>query len=128
MKTQWKASAGIALVFVLIAAATAFSGINEGTVGDPAFEKKARPVVSFDHGAHMDYAGVEDCNTCHHVFDEDGVFLEDESSEDSSCSECHLEDGADTMELMAAYHDRCITCHTNEQAGPVTCNACHAKP
>jgi hypothetical protein len=36
---------------------------------------------------------IEDCNECHHVY-EDGEKLEDESSEDSSCSECHEEKGS----------------------------------
>jgi hypothetical protein len=58
---------------------------------------------------------IEDCNECHHVY-EDGEKLEDESSEDSSCSECHEEKGSG-----------CKGCHHENKKGPIMCGQCHVR-
>ena len=47
-----------------------------------------RTSVPFEHDTHNENADIYECNLCHHVY-EDGKLLEDESSEDSSCSDCH---------------------------------------
>ncbi len=91
-----------------------------------AFETLRRPAALFDHDAHNEKAGLEDCAVCHHVW-ENGKIVEDESSEDSSCSECHgLKPGPEnSMALANAYHTQCRTCHIDAGKGPLLCGQCH---
>jgi hypothetical protein len=97
-------------------------------VGDSSFTERMRPSVPFLHDDHNEMANIEDCNECHHVW-EDGKKLEWDSSEDKECSECHLsQDSGDTdMDLIKAYHDMCKGCHMSQKAGPVQCSECHIK-
>lgn len=122
---------GILLVFVLLGLAVfcldAFSGIDEGTVTDPAFSRKTRGDVLFDHERHMEAAGVTDCASCHHMY-EDGELLVSESSEGVSCSECHAGKDQDLLPLIEAYHQQCRGCHVEQKSGPVTCAGCHGTP
>ncbi len=94
-----------------------------------AFENPRRPMAVFSHDEHNEMAGLEDnCALCHHVY-EDGKLMEDESSEDSSCSECHQlkPDASNGVGLEAAFHRRCIECHYEADKGPVLCGECHRK-
>ena len=52
-----------------------FAVSQEGTetVNDSAFEKRSRPPVTFFHDAHNEMANINECNVCHHLF-EDVVF------------------------------------------------------
>lgn len=93
-----------------------------------AFETIRRPAALFDHDDHNEKAGLEDCAVCHHVWEE-GKIVEDESSEDMACSECHgLRPGPEnTMALANAYHTQCRTCHSDVGKGPLLCGQCHKK-
>ncbi|MCW7753632.1 cytochrome c family protein [Desulfobotulus sp. H1] len=117
----------VGVLACIVFSMNAFSGIDEGTVTDPAFERKTRGAVFFDHDMHMDAPGVMDCATCHHYY-EDGELVEFESSEGLSCSECHMGDGGNTLPLIEAYHQQCRSCHIEQKAGPVTCAGCHQAP
>ncbi|MCT4535011.1 cytochrome c3 family protein [Halodesulfovibrio sp.] len=90
-------------------------------------------LVVFDHAKHVDEYGV-DCETCHHELldeaDEDGNIPED--AEPAACSDCHskVSDDPDVPGLMDAYHQSCMGCHEEIDAGPYTqdqCNQCHFK-
>ena len=77
-------------------------------VSADAFVKPRRPPVVFRHDEHNELAEIEECNECHHVY-EDGEKMEDESSEDLSCSECHEEKSSGRMPgLRKAFHMNCI--------------------
>jgi hypothetical protein len=121
---------GIALVLVLAAGWTAFSGQDSQyleRLDNWAFESPRRPGAVFSHDDHiMDLD--DDCSICHHVY-EDGKLVPDESSEDYYCSDCHsLKPGPDnSMPLEAAYHKLCRDCHFEEGQGPVLCGECHIK-
>lgn len=94
-----------------------------------AFDNPKRPGAVFSHDDHNEKAGLEDnCALCHHVY-ENGKLVEDESSEDMSCSECHnvKPDDSNGVGLEAAYHRRCIECHYEAAKGPVLCGECHLK-
>ena len=94
-----------------------------------AFEMPRRPGAVFSHDDHNEMAGLEeDCAVCHHVY-EDGTLVDDESSEDSPCSECHaVQAGPDNaVSLSNAYHRRCKDCHFETGKGPVLCGECHKK-
>ena len=47
------------------------------------FDGRQRVACVFPHDDHNDAAQIDECNECHHVY-EDGVRSEDESSEDQS--------------------------------------------
>ena len=62
--------------------------------------------------------------------DEDGNIPED--AEPVPCSDCHskVSDDPDVPGLMDAYHQSCMGCHEEIDAGPYTqdqCNQCHFK-
>jgi hypothetical protein len=120
--------------FVLIASALtvlfflpAFSQEDMVVVDSEGFNKKQRPPAVFRHDEHNEMALIEECNECHHVY-ENGDRLEDESSEDSSCSECHEEKGSgNQLGLKKAFHTNCKGCHHENKKGPIMCGQCHAR-
>jgi hypothetical protein len=120
-----------AAIAVLISAMAAVSGFSQDditTVSDSAFDPRQmmRPPVSFLHDEHNEKAGIEECNACHHAY-EDGKKTDD-SSEGMECSECHtLEDKSDPLPLIRVYHLQCRGCHQEKKAGPVMCGECHVK-
>ncbi|HSO19127.1 MAG TPA: cytochrome c3 family protein, partial [Desulfosarcina sp.] len=90
------------------------------------FGVRQRPPVVFNHEEHNEKAGVEECATCHHEgFDKDGAAIEGDPA--TECSECHMADGKDKMDLMRVYHLNCKGCHEAQKAGPVQCAECHDK-
>jgi hypothetical protein len=116
-------------VIILAAAAfivmAAYSQENVKSVQDSAFKVKMRPNAVFFHDDHNKKAEIDDCGTCHHVY-KDGVKVEDETSEDRECSECHTITG-NPVPLVAKYHLRCKGCHEQKKAGPVMCGECHVR-
>ena len=96
-------------------------------VDNSVFPNPERPASIFRHEEHNEAAGIEECYECHHLY-EDGQLVEDESSEDQSCSECHALEGSDGQPgLMEAFHLNCKGCHVKQQKGPVMCGECHVK-
>ena len=129
MKQQaLKISLIITLVVMLFAAYSAHSQEDVKTVEDDAFTERMRPIVSFLHDEHNENAEIVECGVCHHVYDDNGQLLEDETSEESQCSECHLsKKSKDKTELIKYYHNQCKKCHQQRNAGPVMCAECHVK-
>ena len=116
--------------FIIMAAVMAASGIAVAqedilAVDDSGFSSRIRPDAVFNHEEHNEAAEL-DCAVCHHVY-EDGVLIEDETSEDSECSECHGSTDPRNLDLVAKYHKRCKGCHEEEGRGPVVCSSCHVK-
>lgn len=106
---------------------TAYSQEDMMVVDNTVFLQPERPPAVFEHDDHNDAAGIDECQECHHIY-EDGVLLEDESSEDQMCSECHDLEPAGTMPgLMKAFHLNCKGCHQEEKKGPVMCGECHRR-
>ena len=113
--------AGIGLIVV------AYSQEDMAFVDNGAFLNPQRAPSIFKHEDHNEAAEIEDCNECHHVYEE-GVRLEDESSEDQMCSECHdLDASGNTPGLMKAFHTNCKGCHISQKKGPLMCGECHLK-
>lgn len=126
-KRTLTASIAIVLVVLVLAVITASSQEYVKSVQDSAFKSLMRPTVPFAHDEHNEKAAIEECSTCHHVY-EDGKRIEGESSEDRECSACHLsEGGSDPMSLVKAYHGRCKGCHDEKKAGPIMCADCHIR-
>ena len=119
-----------ALLLGVLAVLPVFSQEDITEVADSAFDPRemTRPPVRFAHDAHNGKAELGECGVCHHVYDENGMPAEGESSEGTECSECHFPDKGDTLSLVRAYHLQCRGCHEERKAGPVTCGECHLKP
>jgi hypothetical protein len=120
------------VIWVLVALGTLFmvnawSQEEMKAVSPDAFTAPQRPAAVFPHEAHNEKAGIENCNQCHHVY-EDGKLVEDESSEDRRCSDCHGLEGAGRQPgLMKAFHLNCKGCHREQKKGPVMCGECHVR-
>ncbi len=113
---------------VALAGLTAYAQEDMEVVDDSGFASNMRPLPAFRHDEHNEKAGIEDCIECHHVYDKAGNRLEDESSEDQECSECHGAQGDEyPMELVRHFHMNCKGCHQANKAGPVTCGTCHVR-
>ena len=111
-------------LFVLV---TAYSQEDMTSVDNSDFSNPQRAPADFRHDPHNEAAGIEQCNECHHVY-EDGKKLEDESSEGERCSDCHtIEAQGNQPGLMKAFHMNCKGCHENKSEGPVMCGECHVR-
>ncbi|MBF0230971.1 MAG: cytochrome C [Desulfamplus sp.] len=71
----------------------------------------------------------QNCNACHHNYDEKTQKIFYEKGKESSCLYCHKEakiDKADSMRNVS--HKGCVNCHLVEMkkfAGPTNCKGCH---
>ncbi len=130
MKKKNLMAYGAIMVFVSVfAVISGFSQEDMTTVQDSAFDirQMMRPRVCFLHDEHNEKAQIEECNVCHHTYNE-GKKVEDESSEGMECSECHTVENTDNpIELVRVYHLQCKRCHEEKNAGPVMCGECHVK-
>jgi hypothetical protein len=127
MKTKTLAICiAIAAFALLFSVMSGFSQEDITVVEDSAFQSHMRPPAQFAHDEHNEIAGVEECNICHHVY-EDGKRLEYDSSEGMECSECHILEGSNPIPLATVYHKQCRGCHLEQSAGPVMCGECHVK-
>jgi len=116
----------LVVVFMLICV-TGYSQEDMVAVDNSVFDSVQRAQAVFKHDEHNEKAELENCNVCHHLY-QDGQLLEDESSEDQSCSDCHkLKKSGDTPGLMKAFHSSCWGCHKSKNAGPLMCGECHIK-
>jgi hypothetical protein len=124
-----KASVYLLAILLVVAGliVAAYSQEEMEFVSNEAFLNPQRTPSVFNHEEHNETAGIDDCNECHHIY-EDGVKLEDESSEDQMCSECHdLDASDDAPGLMKAFHTNCKGCHIAQKKGPIMCGECHLK-
>ncbi len=97
-------------------------------VDNAVFESPRRPPAVFRHDAHNELAQIEECSVCHHLYDENGQLVEDESSEDQRCSDCHeIAEAGPKPSLMKAFHTNCKGCHKQKKKGPTMCGQCHVR-
>ena len=116
-----------ALMVLLLLFVTAYSQEEMEFVDNSVFPNPERVPSVFMHEDHNEVAEIEDCHECHHIYEE-GIKLEDESSEDQQCSECHeLEASDGKPALMKAFHLNCKGCHLSQKKGPIMCGECHRK-
>ena len=118
------------LAIVLFSGIAVISGYSQEemtNIDNSVFAKPMRTPSEFRHDEHNQAAELEECNECHHIY-EDGKKLEDESSEDSKCSDCHeKKDSGNRLGLRKAYHTNCKGCHLEKWKGPIMCGECHIK-
>ena len=124
---QW---APLVLVAAMVLSASPRKGWSQEEIDllyESGISSSRRPGIVFLHEDHNEAAGIEECNDCHHVY-EDGRKLEDESSEDLKCADCHAEDASGGMPgLRRAFHLNCKGCHLQVNRGPVMCGQCHER-
>ena len=114
--------------FFLAMMINAHSQEDMAFVDNDAFDNPRRPPAVFRHDAHNELAEIEECNVCHHVYDENGRLVEDESSEDQRCSDCHEKKASGRQPaLMKAFHANCKGCHKAQKSGPTMCGQCHVR-
>jgi hypothetical protein len=80
-----------------------------------------RPAVEFDHAAHTTALEREGCDACHTITDK-GL-----SPRLTAAAKM-----LDRDDLINAFHDACMSCHTRRiaaslKSGPVTCGECHVR-
>lgn len=115
------------LIGILLLLGSAHSQDDMEFVDNSVFKKPRRVRAVFQHDQHNEKAQIDECYLCHHVY-EDGKLLEDESSEDQRCADCHeLQASEGKPALMKAYHLSCKVCHLQKKEGPITCGECHQK-
>jgi len=118
----------VAVLPTLLICVSAYSQDDMAFVDNGAFDNPRRPPAVFRHDAHNELAQIEDCNACHHVYDDTGRLVEDESSEDQRCSDCHEIEASDGQPaLMKAFHANCKGCHKAQKNGPTMCGQCHVR-
>ncbi len=126
MKTVTRIALSLS-IGIALASSPAWSQDDMTVVDNAAFGNPQRTPSVFVHDEHNETAGIDECNVCHHVY-EDGQLVEDESSEDQSCSECHdLKGSDDQPSLIKAFHTNCKGCHQEQEKGPILCGECHIK-
>ena len=116
-------------LFVLLGLFAAATSAQEDMVviDNSVFENPQRPPAVFKHDEHNELARIEECNECHHVYEE-GQRLADESSEDQRCADCHeLQDAGSKPGLVKAFHTNCKSCHREQKRGPLMCGQCHIR-
>ena len=114
------------LFLSLIMIMAAYTQEDMEFVDNSSFNRPERAPSVFAHDEHNEKAGIEECNECHHDYDENGKKIEDISTEDQQCSECHSENETGRKpSLMKAFHSNCKGCHVREKKGPIMCGECH---
>jgi hypothetical protein len=114
---------------ILLILSYAYAAQNYATIENMTFDRPQRPAAIFEHDEHNETAELEDdCSICHHSY-EGKKLIEDESSEDSACADCHnlKPTVQNAVPLRMAFHNRCKTCHFESAKGPVLCGECHIK-
>ncbi|MDH3799279.1 MAG: cytochrome c family protein [Desulfobacterales bacterium] len=105
----------------------AYAQEDMSVIVNPVFGNPKRPPAVFEHDPHNELAAIEECNICHHLY-EDGKLIEDESSEDLGCADCHeMQDIGRKPGLMKAFHTHCKSCHREKKKGPLMCGQCHLR-
>ena len=116
------------IMTTLLIFGSAYSQEEMVVISPDDFEDPQRPAAVFRHDEHNELAEIEECNECHHVYDDDGKLVEDESSEDQQCADCHeLTASGRQLALMKAFHTNCKGCHKKKKNGPVMCGQCHVR-
>lgn len=116
-------AASIGILVLSVSAALSQEDMKEIKASE--FGEHTRPAAVFVHDAHNEKAEIEDCTACHHGKTADGKQDKEDNTAGTPCAECHSVDGKSGTPLMRAYHQQCISCHTEKQLGPTHCGGCH---
>ena len=106
---------------------------DHGPAGCRPGQGLALPASGFQGYRPRSAAGQDNCNACHHEYDQAAKKLVYVTGQEGSCRYCHLEQPHDGIRsLQQAAHEQCLSCHQDlAKKGlkgplPVTCNGCHS--
>ncbi len=141
-KKQLQLAYGLAIVLLVVGVGSyAYTALTAKVLDEPVriqFKSVAGKVL-FSHKMHTaetgygfacfdchhhpedDDSSLRACGDCHQGPLEEGVVLE-------SCLDCHEQDDVVDTEITKkgdAFHDQCIQCHQEFEAGPEECSQCH---
>jgi hypothetical protein len=117
---QFVFGSAVVLLIVGVISYVAFSGTPPERPVRIMFDSIAGKVL-FDHKTHFSESGYGlSCQDCHHT-------LEAGDTAAQSCQECHEPEGGDASmpKRSDAFHQQCIGCHQQIEAGPRECSGCH---
>jgi hypothetical protein len=139
-KNELKLAYGVAVVLLVVGVLsyTAFPAKKGQEPLRLMFTATAGKVL-FDHHTHTSETGIGvSCYECHHHPAEDESALRAcgdchspqpaDNTANQVCLDCHDASEIEDAEVVArgdAFHTQCIDCHTQFEAGPVDCAACH---
>jgi len=139
-KKQLKIAYGL-IIYLLFVGVLCYAAFPEKIPDEPVrmmFNVAAGKVL-FDHNAHTsglkyglscydchhhpmdDESSLTACGECHHI-------TEAVEGLPEKCIECHDADEIEDTEMLKrsdAFHEQCIKCHQDFEAGPAACAACH---
>ena len=137
---QLKIAYGL-ILYLLLVGVLSYAAFPEKTPEEPVrlMYKVVAGKVLFDHKAHTSELKYSlSCYDCHHhPADDDSSLVacgechygtEAIEGPPEKCIECHDTDEIEDTEILKradAFHDQCIKCHQDFEAGPVACAACH---
>jgi hypothetical protein len=123
-KTELKLARNLAIILFVVGLISYVYAASHSSPERPPlrlmFETAAGSVL-FDHKTHTDVSGYGlACTDCHHA-------LEGDASDVESCGECHEPESEDEdiPKRTDAFHQQCIYCHQDFDAGPEKCSSCH---
>jgi Zn finger protein HypA/HybF involved in hydrogenase expression len=138
-KKELKLAYGLAIVLTVVGVLS-FAGYSAKVPDQPLrmmYQTNAGKVL-FDHQKHLadDRYGLACADCHHHPEGEDNTMAcgdchgvtENHETIAKTCNECHDPNSYDLAEVSKrsdAFHQQCIGCHQQFDAGPVACNACH---
>ena len=129
----------IVLLVIGILSYTAFSAKPPEQPVRIMFKVTAGKVL-FTHKTHAAESGYGlACSDCHHHPEDDDAALracgdchsqteKTNAQEPNICRECHEEGELDSEEAPKrsdAFHEQCVGCHKENDAGPQECSECH---
>lgn len=120
---ELKLAYGLAII-LLIVGVLSFAAFPAKSPDNPIriMFKSAAGKVLFDHKTHRtaDGYGIS-CADCHHTMEVG------ETEDVEACGDCHEpeSDDEDFPKRSDAFHQQCIGCHEDFEAGPIECSACH---
>jgi len=133
---------GMAIVLFVVGvvsyAYTAFSAMPPDEPVRIMFNSVAGKVL-FSHKMHTAASGYgASCFDCHHHYEEDEESMRacgdchqmpaEEGAVLESCLDCHETEDIEDTEITKkgdAFHNQCINCHQDIEAGPEECSECH---
>ena len=145
-KTELKLAYGVA-IYLLVIGAICYAAFPLKAPDEPLrlmYTVTAGNVL-FNHKIHTVEEGFGlECFDCHHHPEDDESSLmacgachltpakaaeaEEEGELNQTCLDCHDESEIEDTEMITrgdAFHDQCINCHKDFEAGPVECAGCH---
>ena len=66
----------VSIMVTLVIFVSAYSQEDMVIINSDGFDSPRRPPAVFRHDEHNEAAEIEDCNQCHHVYDDDGKLID----------------------------------------------------